>query len=149
MSMFILGPSGPVQIPETEYPVCPECGGKQSNVTSSHKMSCGFNGTLCPKCHQWRRTGREHECPPPAPPTSTALFEIPPRPRDNRWRIEWRWKPKFLKSLAGMETGENPWTVRTSEAELRTECTARNLVARLRKMFPGKSYRYRGYHVTR
>ena len=117
--MFVLGPKGPIKIP--------------------------YWLSLCPKCRSWH--GDRHVCLPPPPPTAKNLFPIPARPRDNRWRVEWRWKPAFIESLAGMETGANDWVEHRGDGALPTEAVARNRVAVLRREFPCKSWRMRGYHV--
>src|ERR1700676_1983925 len=51
----------------------------------------------------------------PAPPQQETLFSVPPPPRPNYWRIEWRWKAEIQSALAGVIDASvlpaNDWNV--------------------------------------
>ena len=143
MTMLILGPNGLVKIPEEKTASCPECFGHSTTLTESHKMSCSTR--RCLKCHVWVRVGHGHECLKPLdPPRTKLLFQIPVKPMDNRWQIEWRWKPKIAKATGATY---NPWLPALLYGAPHTKRIATNRVAVLRRQFPGKSWRVKGYHV--
>lgn len=60
--------------------------------------------------------------------------------RPVRWSVETRWKPAVARAM-GLPT--NRWESSNLWISCTTECMARNACERLRKGFPGKSYRYR------
>lgn len=162
MTMYLIGPDGLIKFPEDTIGPCPECGGKGTVQAQSHKMSCSTY--MCSGCRKWVRTGTGHNCSTKlrGRPRARQLFPIPPRPRDNRWRIEWRWKPDVWKQMVRDAVDEecrktlypnatsyhNDWGTHGGDGALRTQRVAVNRVAVLRRRFPGKSWRMRGYSVV-
>lgn len=133
MPAFLLGPDGLIPITEIDLPPCPECHCPQTTLSTKHKMSCGVAG----KSYQADMTPR------PSP-----LFEIPWDSRKSRWVIEWRWKRRVWVALLPTEfnqTKTQSWNQhQTSLGSIpgySTKRQATNYVARLRKMYPGKSFR--------
>lgn len=109
--------------------------------------------TICARCST-ERTDTATYCPAcggilvmlsPAPPSQESLFDIPPAPQPNHWRVEWRWKAETQDILASVidpaVLPENDWIVHGTWGWPATERIARCEARRLRYRFPGKSVR--------
>ena len=74
-------------------------------------------------------------------PQQRTMFVLGPAPRPTAWVIEWRWKPKLGLDRAW-------YTHRLFDHRLSTERQAVREAARLRRAFPGKSYRVLPFWAT-
>jgi hypothetical protein len=161
--IFMMGNGKLIPLPLQPKPVppCPECGGAATTLTQTHKMSCDGYWNLCPVCWEWAHVSdTPHKCKPKKDPQPRVrpAFDIPPAKRPNRWFVEYRYKRHVWEAMASdngpdglSTTGRlqgNVWRQQDrGTTSWPTECMARNEVARLRRRFPGKSYRYRGKYV--
>lgn len=102
----------------------------------------------CPACSSEHTEHRES-----SPPVQKPLFDIPATPRPNAWAVEWRWKPHIQAALAAVIAAEvlpaNDW-VRHSAYNVTTTRTGINQTAKLRRDYPGKSWRLKpvSWHPT-
>lgn len=95
----------------------------------------------CVVCGRTFPTMRKHEC---LGPIQETFFPAIPWPESKtRYRVEWRWKPALFKTLSREFYPANEWQVHRlyGERPCATNRVAVNAVARLRRAFPGKSFR--------
>lgn len=100
----------------------------------------------CPRC----LGDNTYSTDGPAAPVQQTLFTVPPPPRPNAWAIEWKFKKDVRLTLAsiGIPAGAYSWNRDPAFGRsMTTERQAVNYVRRMRKSYPGKSWRVRAVYA--